>query len=149
MLDYIVKRFDDLTLIELYQIMVLRQEVFVVEQDCPYLDADGKDQASHHVLGFDADNQLQSYARLVPKGISYEQYNSIGRVITSSNTRGTGEGKILMQTSINHIKRLFPNEKTKISAQVYALPFYEALGFKETGDRYDEDDIPHAAMILI
>jgi len=148
MLHYTFKKFDDLSLDELYQIMVLRQEVFVVEQDCPYLDADGKDQQCHHVLGIDDEGELHSYARLVPMGISYENYNSIGRVITSSHYRGKGEGKRLMQNSIRHIKVLYPNEATKISAQVYALPFYHALGFVETGDRYDEDGIPHAAMIL-
>ncbi len=129
--------------------MVLRQEVFIVEQDCPYLDADGKDQASHHVVGTDADGCIHAYARLVPKGISYTQHNSIGRVITSKSYRGKGEGKRLMQASIDGIKQLYPDETTKISAQVYALPFYSAMGFMEMDiPRYDEDGIPHAAMIL-
>lgn len=128
--------------------MVLRQEVFIVEQDCPYLDADGKDQLSHHILGIDAQGNLHAYARLVPEGISYEHYNSIGRVITSSSYRGTGEGLTLMKESIKHIKDLYPTEQTKISAQVYAIPFYTKLGFSTFGDEYLEDDIPHIAMIL-
>ncbi len=128
--------------------MALRQEVFIVEQDCPYLDADGKDHISLHVMGIDEAGKLQTYARLVPKGISYPQSNSIGRVITSLSYRGKGEGKKLMQYSIMQMQKQFPEETTKISAQVYAIPFYSALGFVETGERYDEDGIPHAAMLL-
>ena len=128
--------------------MILRQEVFIVEQDCPYLDADGKDLISHHVLGIDEHGKLQTYARLVPKGTSYPEYNSIGRVITSMAYRGKGEGKKLMRYSLSQIQKLYPTEITKISAQVYAIPFYESLGFKESGNRYDEDGIPHAAMLL-
>lgn len=148
MVKYALKKFEDLSLDQLYKIMALRQEVFVVEQDCPYLDADDKDQKCHHVLGTDNEGSLHTYARLVPKGISYPKYNSIGRVITSSSYRGKGEGKALMKYSINKIQKLYPTESTKISAQVYAIPFYSSLGFIENGDRYDEDGIPHAAMIL-
>lgn len=149
MLQYSVTSFQDLSLDQLYQILALRQEVFIVEQDCPYLDADGKDELSFHVLGVDDSNQIHAYARLVPKGVSYPSHNSIGRVITSRQYRGTGEGKTLMNFSIKTIQKLYPNESTKISAQVYALPFYESLGFTEINNaRYDEDGIPHAAMIL-
>lgn len=149
MLHYSITSFNDLTTDLLYRLMVLRQEVFIVEQDCPYLDADSKDQVSHHVLGTDTEGNIHAYARLVPKGISYPKYNSIGRVITSQDYRGKGEGKRLMQKSIEGIKKLYPGESTKISAQVYALPFYSALGFQEMDiSRYDEDGIPHAAMLL-
>ncbi len=149
MLNYTITSFNDLTLDQLYKLLVLRQEVFIVEQDCPYLDADSKDQESHHVLGTDSEGNIHAYARLVPKGISYPEYNSIGRVITSKDYRGKGEGKRLMQESIKGIKKLYPQESTKISAQVYALSFYNSLGFEETNaERYDEDGIPHAAMIL-
>ena len=148
MVTYSLKKFQDLSLEQLYGIMALRQEVFIVEQDCPYLDADGKDHLSLHVMGIDEAGILQTYARLVPKGISYPQYNSIGRVITSLSYRGKGEGKRLMQYSIMQMRKLFPDEKTKISAQVYAIPFYSAIGFEETGKRYDEDGIPHVAMLL-
>lgn len=149
MLRYTIISFNDLTLDQLYSIMILRQEVFVVEQDCPYLDADGKDQVSHHVIGVDAKENLHAYARLVPKGISYSDYNSIGRVITSKKYRGKGEGKRLMEASIEGIKQLYPSVTIKISAQVYALPFYTSLGFQEMNiARYDEDGIPHAAMLL-
>ena len=148
MVKYTLKKFENLSLDTLYQIMVLRQEVFVVEQDCAYLDADDKDQKSYHVLGMDEEGVLQTYARLMPKGLSYLDYNSIGRVITSSSYRGQGEGKALMKFSIKQIQLLYPNETTKISAQVYAIPFYRALGFVESGDHYDEDGIPHVAMLM-
>ena len=97
MLNYTITSFNDLTLDQLYKLMVLRQEVYIVEQDCPYLDADSKDQESHHVLGTDSEGNIHAYARLVPKGISYPEYNSIGRVITSKDYRGKGEGKRLMK----------------------------------------------------
>ncbi len=149
MLHYTCKSFSSLSLEELYETMVLRQDVFVVEQDCAYLDADNKDQHCHHILGKDDDGHLHSYARLVPIQISYEKYSSIGRVITSADYRGMGEGKRLMIYSIEQIKLLYPTISIKISAQVYALPFYRSVGFVETGDRYDEDGIPHASMVLI
>jgi len=148
MVEYTLKKFEDLSLHQLYEIMVLRQEVFVVEQDCAYLDADNKDQKCHHVIGTDENGTIQSYARLVPKGISYEKYNSIGRVITSSAYRGMGEGKSLMLFCIKEIQSLYPQEQTKISAQVYAIPFYTSFGFVEYGEHYDEDGIQHSAMIL-
>lgn len=148
MLNYTINSFGELTIEDLYDIMVLRQEVFIVEQDCPYLDADRKDQPSTHILGHDGQGQLHAYSRLVPMGISYDHYNSIGRVITSQAYRGVGEGRRLMEVSITEMKRLYPAQPTKISAQVYALPFYRSLGFVEVGEEYLEDDIPHMAMIL-
>jgi len=138
--------FSNLSLDQLYAIMVLRQEVFVVEQDCPYLDADGKDQVAHHLMMWENDS-LVAYTRLLPAGTSYEKYASIGRVVNSDKVRGRGIGKQLMEASIDACKRLFPDEKIKISAQVYLEKFYTDLGFVETGDRYDEDGIPHMAMV--
>lgn len=140
------KAFQELSLNELYEIMVLRQIVFVVEQDCPYLDADGKDQKSFHLLGYDEDEDLVAYARLVPKGISYEDAVSIGRVVNGSKVRGKGVGKQLMEIAIKETKRLFGNEKISISAQCYLQQFYENLGFQMVGESYLEDDIPHVKM---
>ncbi|MFT6319820.1 MAG: ElaA protein [Granulosicoccus sp.] len=140
--------FYQLNLDEIYTSMALRQEVFVVEQDCPYLDADGKDQEAWHVMGWDEEGDLVAYTRLLPKGISYENYASIGRVISSSKVRGKGAGKEIMIASIEACKKLFPNQKVKISAQVYALTFYRNLGFEVVGEEYLEDDIPHMSMIL-
>ena len=127
--------------------MRLRQDVFVVEQNCPYLDADDKDQMSYHVLGLDNEGKLQAYTRLVPVGISYEGYVSIGRVITSSAVRGKKQGVPLMEFSIQKCQELWPNMPIKISAQTYITHFYESLGFKQIGKEYLEDDIPHIAMI--
>ena len=139
--------FYKLNLDDMYQTMSLRQEVFVVEQNCPYLDADGKDQDAWHLMGFDETNNLIAYTRLLPAGISYEKYASIGRVVTSPKGRGKGAGKDIMKASIEWCAQLFPNQPVKISAQTYLLKFYKNLGFEPVGEGYLEDDIPHIAMI--
>jgi ElaA protein len=140
--------FDALTVRELYDILALRQEVFVVEQNCPYLDADGKDLKGWHLMLFNTEGVLAAYTRLLEKGISYDNYASIGRVVSASHARGTGAGKAVTQESINQMGRLFPNQPVKIGAQSYLLKFYESLGFESTGEEYLEDDIPHTSMIL-
>jgi ElaA protein len=140
--------FDSLTVRELYDIMALRQIVFAVEQNCPYLDADGKDLDGWHLMLFNTEGVLAAYTRLLPKGISYDDYASIGRVVSAPHARGTGAGKAVMQESINQMGRLFPNQPVKIGAQTYLLKFYESLGFESTGEEYLEDDIPHTSMIL-
>lgn len=147
-LRYVCKSFDQLTIHELYKIMKLRQEVFIVEQNCPYLDADGKDLFGHHLMGIDENNELHCYTRLLPEGISYEGFSSIGRVINSSAVRGKGYGKELMQQSIKKIKELHPSYPIKIGAQAYLKKFYESLGFVDIGIPYMEDGIPHIIMTL-
>jgi len=143
------KPYDRLSVEELYDLLALRQEVFIVEQNCPYLDADRKDQVSEHILLYnDEGSKLVAYARTVPKGVSYEQHCSIGRVITRPELRGTGTGKKLMQYAIQLCHKLYPGEAIKLSAQVYALGFYESLGFEALGEEYLEDDIPHVGMVL-
>lgn len=139
--------FNELNTAMLYRILQIRQEVFVVEQDCPYLDADDKDQSSIHLVGMNDEGEVQAYTRLVPKGISYPEYCSIGRVLTSEKARGIGAGKALMVKSIDLCKALFPEQKIKISAQTYLDKFYKDLGFDATGESYLEDNIPHQAMI--
>lgn len=141
--------FQDLTVYELYNIMALRQEVFAVEQNCPYLDADGKDLAGWHLMGQNTEGLLVAYTRLLPIGIAYDNYASIGRVVNSPKVRGLGYGKILMTESISRIKKLFPNQPVKIGAQSYLLKFYQSLGFESTGEDYLEDGIPHTSMILL
>ncbi len=131
----------------MYDIMKLRQEVFVVEQNCPYLDADNNDQEAYHVIGEDENGIIQAYTRLVPPGISYEGYSSIGRVATSSVIRGKKQGKPLMEFSIEWCMKLWPAKPIKISAQTYIVKFYNSLGFLEVGEEYLEDDIPHIAML--
>jgi ElaA protein len=139
------KPFDALTSFELYAILRLRSEVFVVEQKCVFLDADNKDQQCLHLMGY-IDSELAAYARLAPAGVSYN-YISIGRVITSPSFRNAGAGKALMQQAIEHCNRLFGKQTIKIGAQLYLKKFYESFGFKQTGDVYDEDGIDHIYML--
>jgi len=146
-MNWICKYFEELSLRELYEIGRLRQEVFVLEQNCPYVDFDGKDLYCYHLMGFDENNRLVAYSRIVPKGVSYEDYISIGRVITSGLVRKSGLGRILMLESISVCEKLFGKSDIKISAQTYLLKFYESLGFVSTGKEYLEDDIPHTEMI--
>ena len=125
--------------------MRLRNEVFVVEQNCVFQDADNKDLYCHHLLVWDAD-RLVAYARLVPPGLSYEEM-SIGRVVTSKEVRGTGAGRMLMQMAIDYCEKIFGPGPIHIGAQLYAEKFYNSLGFKQTGLIYDEDGIEHVEMI--
>lgn len=148
MLRFSCLPFDQLTPKELYAIMALRQEVFVVEQNCPYLDADGKDLYAWHLSGLDAGNNLLAYTRLLPEGISYEGYTSIGRVVSAPAARGTGAGRAVMRQSIDMCRHLFGPLPIKIGAQTYLLRFYESLGFRSTGEEYLEDGIPHTKMVL-
>ena len=142
------KSFDELNITELYRLLCLRQEVFVVEQNCPYLDTDDKDQSAWHLCGYDVDGDLVAYSRLLPKGVSYENYPAIGRVVTSSKIRGKGLGGELMSMSIEHTKKLFGAYSIKISAQNHLRKFYGSLGFNPVGEVYDEDGIPHISMVL-
>jgi ElaA protein len=142
------KAFKELNLDELYQILNLRQVVFVVEQDCPYIDTDFRDQPAWHLSGYDTDGDLVAYTRILPKGISYENYISIGRVVTSEKIRGKGLGRELMTVSIDKAKELLGNHPIKISAQDHLRKYYGSLGFISVGDIYDEDGIPHIGMIL-
>lgn len=148
MLSFSCLPFDQLTPYELYDIMALRQEVFVVEQNCPYLDADGKDLHSWHLMGRDVQGKLICYTRLLPEGLSYDGYVSIGRVVSSPAARGTGAGKILIRRSIDMCRHLFGNQPIKIGAQTYLLKFYARFGFQSTGEEYLEDGIPHTKMTL-
>jgi ElaA protein len=146
-MNWICKYFEELSLKELYEIGRLRQEVFVLEQNCPYVDFDGKDYFCYHLMGMDDLGKLVAYSRIVPKGVSYEDYISIGRVITSGLVRKSGLGRILMQESISACEKLFGKSDIKISAQTYLLKFYQSLDFESTGKEYLEDDIPHTEMI--
>ena len=145
MINWITKRFEELTVHELYSILRLRSEVFVVEQNCVFQDMDNKDQSSYHLMGWEKD-VLIAYTRLVPPGVSYEMA-SIGRVITSQSARGSGIGKLLMEKSIDEAERLFGKAPIKIGAQLYLREFYQSLGFIQSSDVYDEDGIDHIEMI--
>lgn len=146
MITWKCSNFEQLSLTELYAIMVLRQEVFVVEQNCPYLDADDRDQVSYHLMGFDEMNHLVAYARLIPKGISYKDAVSIGRVVSSSKIRGQGIGRVLMEQALVQVERVFNTTFVILSAQAYLKKFYESLGFQAIGEGYLEDGIPHIKM---
>jgi ElaA protein len=144
-LTHTVKAFSDFSAHELYEILRLRSEVFVVEQNCVFLDQDDKDQFCYHLSLFN-DGKLAAYSRLVPAGISYEEV-SIGRVLTSAAHRGTGLGRELMNLSIQNCETLFGRKTIRIGAQTYALPFYTSLGFVSEGEVYDEDGIEHVEML--
>ncbi len=147
LINWILKKFDDLSPHELYAIMQLRNEVFVVEQDCVYQDADNKDQPSWHFMGW-LDDKLVAYTRLLPPGVAYTE-PSIGRVVTSPSTRGSGIGRELMKKSIAEVDTLFGTTPIKIGAQLYLLKFYTSLGFQQTSDIYLEDNIQHVEMVLL
>lgn len=135
--------FEKLTINELYDIMQLRQEVFVVEQACPYLDADGEDQRAIHLLGYIGGN-LALYTRLFYESTTEEA--SIGRVIVKSLYRGNKLGYVLMQESENRILELFNPKIISLGAQAHLEHFYGVLGYKRCGENYDEDGIPHLPM---
>lgn len=140
-----IKPFEQLTPFELYDILKLRSEVFVVEQNCVYLDPDGKDPKCHHLMLLQ-DGELMAYARLVPPGLSFEQI-SIGRVTSSPKSRGTGAGRAMMQAAIDGCREIFGEGPIQIGAQAYLLNFYSSFGFRPVGEGYDEDGIPHIHMI--
>lgn len=140
------KTFDELTTRELYTILQLRNEVFVVEQICVYPDIDNKDFASFHLMAFDGD-VLAAYSRILPPGVSFEEA-SIGRVITGANYRGKGVGIVLLEKAIKETKTTFTVTNIKIGAQLYLKRFYESFGFVQTSEVYLEDGIEHIDMLL-
>lgn len=139
------KPFTELTTAELYEILYLRQEVFIVEQNCPYQDCDRKDLKSLHLMGWGENNDLIAYCRIVAPGISYDEV-SIGRVITKPAFRKYGFGKILIAEAIKIIEKYYGNVPIRIGAQSYLLNFYAAFGF-QTLEPYLEDGIPHHIML--
>jgi ElaA protein len=140
-----LKKFEELTPGELYAALKLRSEVFVVEQNCAYLDPDDKDQQSHHLLGTFND-KLIAYTRLVPPGVIYME-PSIGRVVTSPSVRRMGAGRILMMQSLNSVNGLYGNVPIRIGAQLYLKAFYESFGFEQVSEIYLEDGIEHIYMV--
>lgn len=145
-LKWIFKPFNELTTTELYAVLKLRSEVFVVEQNCIYQDIDDKDKKSFHLMAWSGD-ELVAYTRLVPSGVSFIE-PSIGRVISSPRFRGLGIGITLMEKSIHHTLESYATNKIRIGAQLYLKKFYESFGFIEQGEEFLEDGIPHIEMIL-
>jgi len=144
-INWAFKKFEELTSSELYAIMQLRNEVFVVEQNCVYQDADNKDLLSYHLMGWNQ-QKLVAYTRILAPGIAFEEA-SIGRVVTSPSVRRTGIGIELMNRSISKTTELFGNFPIRIGAQLYLQKFYTSLGFEKDSDTYLEDNIPHIEMV--
>jgi ElaA protein len=150
MIHWSVKKFDVLNPAELYAILRLRTEIFVVEQNCVFQDMDNKDQLCRHLMAWQAvpgqDRELVAYTRLVPPGVSYEEFPSIGRVVTAAAFRSSGIGKLLMEKSIEELAILYGATPIRIGAQLYLKKFYESFGFVQSSEVYDEDGIDHLEM---
>lgn len=142
-MELIVKKFEELTLDELYEILKVRAEVFVVEQNCPYQDLDGIDKEAYHVY-MKEEGKVVAYLRVVDKGKRLDEV-SVGRVI--SLKRRCGVGSKLMKAGLRVAKEKFGAAVVKVGAQTYAKPFYENVGFRQVSDEYMEDGIPHIYMI--
>lgn len=138
------KTFDELSTQELYQILRLRSEVFVVEQNCVYQDIDNKDQKALHLFGI-VEGEIIAYSRLFKPG-DYFEFSSIGRVVVAEKNRDKNFGHELIDQSILEINRRFNVQNITISAQLYLKKFYESHGFVATSETYLEDDIPHIEM---
>ena len=144
-MNTIVKSFDELNIKELYQILQLRSQVFVVEQKCVYQDIDDKDQKAFHVLGF-VNEEIVAYTRVFNPG-DYFKNTSIGRVVVSAEMRKYGHGKKIMQDTLAFIENKLKHSNIELSAQTYLTKFYLELGFEPIGEEYLEDGIPHIRMV--
>ena len=143
-MELVIKKFDELTVDELYDILKLRVDVFVVEQNCPYPEIDDKDQNAYHIWLKDED-RIVSYLRVLDKGVSFEDA-ALGRVISAK--RRKGYGTIVLKEGIRIAKEKFGADKITIEAQVYARKFYENVGFKKVSEEFLEDGIPHILVTL-
>ena len=137
--------FDSLSNLQLYQMLALRSEVFVVEQDCAYQDLDGKDLKALHLVGT-LDDKVLATARLLPVGVSYPDAASIGRIVVHPSLRGQDLGRKTVELALEQYQRLWPSEALLIGAQARLTRFYEELGFVSEGEIYDEDGIDHITM---
>ncbi|RAI91377.1 GNAT family N-acetyltransferase [Algoriphagus yeomjeoni] len=143
-LTTVIKPFEELSNHELYAIIRLRNEVFVVEQNCVFQDADNKDQLADHVM-IVADDFLVAYSRVLPAGASFDE-PSIGRVVSDMKARGTGAGRRLMKDALSFISEKYGSCTVRIGAQTYLNEFYKSLGFENAGETYLEDGIEHIEM---
>ena len=144
-LRWVTKTFPELSLNELYKILQLRQEVFILEQSCVYSDLDNKDQLSHHLMAWSGDT-LAAYTRLIPYGLSYPDAVSIGRVVITPGFRGKGLGYELMNRSIGGLYGLYGKQTVRIGAQSHLKSFYRQLQFEQTSEVYMDAGIPHIEM---
>jgi ElaA protein len=142
-------RFEDLEPGHLYEIVRLREGVFIVEQNCAYLDADGRDPAAWHLLGWlddGGERKLVAYARVFAPGIRYPE-GSVGRVVTAPQVRRSGFGRVLMAEALRRLETLAPGQPIKIAAQRYLEEFYSSFGFRPASTPYEEDGIMHVDML--
>lgn len=142
------KPYAELSLDELYELLRLRAEVFVIEQNCVYLDPDGKDRHPQalHLFGRDADGTLAAYLRILPPGLSFPQV-SFGRVLTAASHRGRGVGGPMLEAALREIERVWPGADIQIGAQAHLLGYYGRYGFEPSSEPYDEDGIPHVDLL--
>jgi ElaA protein len=147
-IDWQVKTFNELNIDELYEILKLRIDVFVVEQTCFYPDLDDIDRHSEtiHIFSF-IEGKIAGYLRILAKGQSYAEYIAIGRVVIADQARGTGLGHQLMTKALTVCQQYFPDQKIKMSAQEHLEKFYSKHGFERVSDMYLEDNIPHITML--
>ncbi len=141
-----LKHWDNLSANELYEMLALRIRVFVIEQNCPYQDADGKDKQSYHLFATDENGECLACLRIVKPGVSYKEW-SIGRVATDIRTRRSGLGKEMMIQAMDWLRKEQSNPSVRISAQSYLEGFYKSFDFVPTGKAYLEDNIPHLEML--
>lgn len=139
--------FGELTALQVYKILQLRSEVFVVEQECAYLDPDGMDLTVWHLLHC-KDDQVLAYQRCIPPGVAYEGASALGRVVVAADARGGNLGRELVQRGITFNREKWPDHPLRIGAQAYLEKFYSALGFQQCSEPYLEDGIPHIHMEL-
>ncbi|MFD3156927.1 GNAT family N-acetyltransferase [Haloimpatiens sp. FM7330] len=144
-MNFKIKKFRELTVDELYKILRVRNEVFVIEQKCLYQDCDKKDEKAYHLFGIE-NNEIAAYLRILEKGISYNEI-SIGRVLVNEKYRGKGLARKILLQAIDFIEKNLNEKEIRISAQNYLVNFYKSLGFKIISDVYLEDGIPHIEMI--
>ena len=144
-MNTVIKKFSELSTEEIYNILKLRSEVFVVEQNCVYQDIDEKDQKATHLF-IEKNNEIIAYTRIFKKGDYHEENPSIGRVVVSKKERGKNFGKEIMLNSIEFIKKELKGRKIELSAQKYLDKFYKDLDFYSEGEDYLEDGIPHQRM---
>ena len=145
-INWKTKAFKDLSVDEYFEVLHLRIAVFVVEQDCPYQEVDEKDRQSFHLFGRAENGEIMAVTRILPSGISYDEV-SIGRVALKKAYRGKGIADVLMEESFKFIESEFGKVPVRISAQEYLLKYYTKHGFKQVGEMYLEDDIPHIEML--
>lgn len=144
-MNWKIKKFNELNIEEIYKILALRNEIFIVEQECAYLDCDDKDLNSYHLFS-EENGEIVAYLRILEKGVSYDEI-SIGRVAVKKSYRGKGISRKMMQKAIEFIENNLSENTIKIQAQAYLLDFYSSLGFKAVSEEYLEDNIPHIDMI--